>query len=356
MTMAPLSTVKSRLYRGLAALKPEMETMRSTRRLVEARGMKQVRERLSNDTASELKDQIRSLGFEDRSASTGLSASARASMVNRTHRVVRERAQTLNARRILLRSLWFPMLVCSAMLVIVCWTAWTVFAEFESVPSGMPESGDQSFVLLLWFLPISATVLGCGMDSPGRAAVPMRTSLDDDSLECEARRGQGWTGTRQRTEPDSRMGGGGGGSGLCRGAVPVHHVLPHSRHEMLPMRLLTSYSWGTGAGQLCAAGRLCEPRRKAAQHVRRVVDVDCGHDAGRHRRGGVLPAAAAGFAALPALPDGDLLHLPLLPAVPVPTGSGVRTLLPRRQDDGRLLHPMRARPGRGPCSGEAARV
>ncbi len=121
--------------------------------------MKQVQERLSNDTASELRDQIRSLGFEDRSASTGLSASARASMVNRTHRVVRERAQALNARRILLRSLWFPMLVCSAMLVIVCWTVWTVFAEFEAVPSGMPESGDQSFVLLLWFLPISATVL-----------------------------------------------------------------------------------------------------------------------------------------------------------------------------------------------------
>ena len=38
VTRAPLSTVKSRLYRGLAALKPEMETMRSTRRLVEARG------------------------------------------------------------------------------------------------------------------------------------------------------------------------------------------------------------------------------------------------------------------------------------------------------------------------------
>jgi RNA polymerase sigma-70 factor, ECF subfamily len=38
VTRAPLSTVKSRLYRGLAALKPEMETLRSARRLVEARG------------------------------------------------------------------------------------------------------------------------------------------------------------------------------------------------------------------------------------------------------------------------------------------------------------------------------
>ncbi len=38
VTRAPLSTVKSRLYRGLAALKPEMETLRSARKLAEARG------------------------------------------------------------------------------------------------------------------------------------------------------------------------------------------------------------------------------------------------------------------------------------------------------------------------------
>jgi hypothetical protein len=121
--------------------------------------MNQLRDRLSAETSMELKEQISSLGFNDRAAFSGLSVAARASMVNRTHRVVRERAQAMNARRSLLRSLWFPMLVCSAMLVILCWTVWTVFAEFEVVPSGMPESGDQSFVLLLWFLPISATAM-----------------------------------------------------------------------------------------------------------------------------------------------------------------------------------------------------
>jgi RNA polymerase sigma-70 factor (ECF subfamily) len=36
VTRAPLSTVKSRLYRGLAALKPEVERIRGTRSLVEA--------------------------------------------------------------------------------------------------------------------------------------------------------------------------------------------------------------------------------------------------------------------------------------------------------------------------------
>ena len=35
VTRAPLSTVKSRLYRGLAALKPEMEQLRSSRSLAE---------------------------------------------------------------------------------------------------------------------------------------------------------------------------------------------------------------------------------------------------------------------------------------------------------------------------------
>ena len=51
VTQAPLSTVKSRLYRGLAALKPEMEQLRASRSLAEARGMK------------EGFDQIRSAGF-----------------------------------------------------------------------------------------------------------------------------------------------------------------------------------------------------------------------------------------------------------------------------------------------------
>src|SRR5258708_27802729 len=36
LTRAPLSTVKSRLYRGLAALKPELEQLRTSHRLAEA--------------------------------------------------------------------------------------------------------------------------------------------------------------------------------------------------------------------------------------------------------------------------------------------------------------------------------
>jgi hypothetical protein len=101
----------------------------------------------------------RPISIDENVSSMDLSAAARASMVNRTHRVVRERANSLNARRHLVRSLWFPMAVSSAMLVILCSTVWSVFEQYEVVPSGVPESGDQSFVLLLWFLPISVTVL-----------------------------------------------------------------------------------------------------------------------------------------------------------------------------------------------------
>ena len=36
VTRAPLSTVKSRLYRGLAALRPELERLRAARQRLEA--------------------------------------------------------------------------------------------------------------------------------------------------------------------------------------------------------------------------------------------------------------------------------------------------------------------------------
>ena len=31
-----------------------------------------------------------------------------------------------------------------------------------------------------------------------------------------------------------------------------HGVMPHHKHEMLPMRLLMGYSWGTAFAKLCA--------------------------------------------------------------------------------------------------------
>jgi hypothetical protein len=96
---------------------------------------------------------------EVRSATPSMNAVASASMVNRTHRVVRERAKAIKARRSRARSLWIPMLVCSALLVILCSAVWSVLDQYELVPTGVPDSSNQLMVLLLWFFPVSATLL-----------------------------------------------------------------------------------------------------------------------------------------------------------------------------------------------------
>ncbi|MCL2661377.1 MAG: hypothetical protein FWD64_12795, partial [Acidobacteriaceae bacterium] len=54
-----------------------------------------------------------------------LSAEARASLVNRTHRIVRERARGIAVRRNMVRSLWLPLAVCSGLFLILCTAVWT---------------------------------------------------------------------------------------------------------------------------------------------------------------------------------------------------------------------------------------
>jgi hypothetical protein len=90
-----------------------------------------------------------------RSALRGINTSARAAVVNRTHRVVRERAKALAARRSRVRSLWAPLLICSALLVILCTAVWSVLDEYELVPMGVPDASNQFLVLFLWFFPVS---------------------------------------------------------------------------------------------------------------------------------------------------------------------------------------------------------
>ncbi len=86
-------------------------------------------------------------------------AMAEVSRVNRTHRVIRERAKLLQARKSKVRSLWIPMIVCSALMIIFCYAIWAVLDEYELVPIGIPDSSNQLFVLLLWFFPVSASLL-----------------------------------------------------------------------------------------------------------------------------------------------------------------------------------------------------
>jgi hypothetical protein len=94
-----------------------------------------------------------------RTAGAGIESAARGPVVNRTHRVVRERAKTLAARRSRVRSLWIPLAVCSSLLVILCSAVWMVLDEYEVAPTGVPDASNQFMVLLLWFFPVSVALL-----------------------------------------------------------------------------------------------------------------------------------------------------------------------------------------------------
>jgi hypothetical protein len=94
-----------------------------------------------------------------RAALNDACAPARASVVNRTHRVVRERAKTIAAQRSRVRSLWIPLAVCSSLLVIICTAVWSVLDQYEVTPSGVPDASNQFLVLCLWFLPVSMALL-----------------------------------------------------------------------------------------------------------------------------------------------------------------------------------------------------
>jgi len=83
----------------------------------------------------------------------------RASVVNRTHRVVRERAKMLAVRRSRIRSLWIPLAVCSSLFVIICTAVWKLLDAYEVTPNGVPDASNQFLVLCLWFLPVSMALL-----------------------------------------------------------------------------------------------------------------------------------------------------------------------------------------------------
>jgi hypothetical protein len=94
-----------------------------------------------------------------RTGLSGANTAARASVVNRTHRVVRERAKTMAARQSKMRSLWIPLAVCSSLLVIICTAVWSALDAYEATPNGVPDASNQFLVLCLWFLPVSMALL-----------------------------------------------------------------------------------------------------------------------------------------------------------------------------------------------------
>jgi hypothetical protein len=95
------------------------------------------------------------------SDSQHLHTAARASVVNRTHRVVREQALEMREIRQRTRSLWVPIGIFSVLLPLICFAIWTLMDAYDITPSGVPDASNQLLILLMWSLPL--TILLCGL-------------------------------------------------------------------------------------------------------------------------------------------------------------------------------------------------
>ena len=105
-------------------------------------------------------------------AVSDVSANARAAIVNRTHRVVRERAEQMRAQRSSVRSLAVPLLICSVLLLMMSYALWTVLSSGGSAMGELEEEAGKLLgihamdtdgplsMLFFWFVPVSAVTMG----------------------------------------------------------------------------------------------------------------------------------------------------------------------------------------------------
>ena len=98
------------------------------------------------------------MGLHDQPMKDG--GAARAAVVNRTHRVIRDQAITMQEQKKRSRSLWAPLLISSVFLLVVCYAVWATTAGYDLTPTGIPDASDQVLLVLLWPLPVTVVVLG----------------------------------------------------------------------------------------------------------------------------------------------------------------------------------------------------
>jgi type VI protein secretion system component VasK len=94
---------------------------------------------------------------------------ARVGVVNRTHRVVRERAKAMQEKRSRDRGLMAPLLLCSVLLLLIGLAVWTGLYQNPTETAGAvqadvtalaaSDANNQFLVVLLWFVPVSMAVL-----------------------------------------------------------------------------------------------------------------------------------------------------------------------------------------------------
>jgi hypothetical protein len=85
---------------------------------------------------------------------------ARAAVVNRTHRVVRDQALAMQQRKQQSRDLMAPLAIFSVLMLVLCYAVWNMLDGYNLTPNGVPDASDQISLLLLWSLPVTALVLG----------------------------------------------------------------------------------------------------------------------------------------------------------------------------------------------------
>jgi hypothetical protein len=93
---------------------------------------------------------------------------ARAGVVNRTHRVVREQALNLREQKEKSRSLWFPLVFFSGLMMMICYGIWATLDSYDFASNGVPDASDQLLLFLLWSLPVTALVVGLVWFKRGR--------------------------------------------------------------------------------------------------------------------------------------------------------------------------------------------
>ncbi len=90
---------------------------------------------------------------------SGQRAAAGAALVNRTRRVIRGRARSMQVRKSRMRSLYIPLLISAGLLATVMFALWNVLESYDANSTGLPDSSQQIMVLLMWCLPVSAALL-----------------------------------------------------------------------------------------------------------------------------------------------------------------------------------------------------
>jgi transposase len=105
-----------------------------------------------------------------RTALISMNTAARAGVVNRTHRVVRQRAKLMQARRSHVRSLMVPLIICSALLILTCFAVWTGLDQSQAAEAAEAVQADVAalaandvtnhfLVVMLWFVPASIALM-----------------------------------------------------------------------------------------------------------------------------------------------------------------------------------------------------